>query len=226
MPVGWIETPSNGGGGTDFFDLKKDGDSAIVVVMNPPFILDIHKLNDPTKQWGKMFPCGIKDRNACPVCEDTTGRYDDKERRTSIKCYYPAFVHVFTPKGGTPQKVDEMRVVGGGPAVHNGFMACYQTLSTYGGDIIGKPLIMTRTGEGAQTSFNIQAHPNPEFKVEVTGAAPDVEKLADSWLEKEWKAMEYDALASNPAQSTSKPGGGAEEPDPFDELAAETKKAA
>lgn len=204
------------GGSNDFFDLK-DGDKAVIVLLDEPFVLDIHTLPDDTKQFGKMFPCGAKDRNACPVCEDDGTTYGPDEKKVKGKCYYSVFVQSVVRKNGQKETLNEAKVMSGGARLHDGFMACYNVQADFGGAMIGQPLIITRNGGDASTTYNVQPHPDQKLKIDTGDKVPDVEKIAMQWIDKEWMTMGYDALASAAAADPEK--------DPFESLPAGKKAA-
>jgi hypothetical protein len=220
MPEGFVELPkSEGGSGADFFD-PKDGDTVILKLLRLPYVLFAHKLPDPANPFGKQIPCGAEERNACPICEDTTGAYDSKAKRaTNVKAYYPAFVVSVKHKDGTKETINAPRVISGGTRLHEGFTACYGVLAEFGGNILDKVLVLTRTGADASTSYSVQVFPDPEFKPEIPGdlKAPDGKEIALKWLEKVWKEMGYD-----PFQGNAAPAGDADAnaKDPFEELEA------
>lgn len=224
MPKGFDQEFSQPSGGGDFFDLK-DGETAIIEIMDEPFILDVHNLPDATSTYGnKAFPCGAKDMNACVVCEDTTGKYDGKAKTLKSKVYLPIFVNGVVRKDGTKESINEARVWSGGARLYDGLMAFYRVQKEFGSSAMHRPLVAARSGSDSSTSYSIQAHPNPAAKIDLLGAEPiDVEQVALNWIEKSWADVGYkpEKRFSKPASATPVPAASAsarDETDPFENL--------
>lgn len=222
MPGGFDQKIGSGLG--DFVDLK-DGDEMSFVLTGEPFVLRTHSLPDQKLQFGRSFPCGMDDKYACPICEDTTGTYDEETRKTKGNCYYPVFVHELTKKGEVTQRIGQHKTLRGGVSLHKALVEFYKAQKKFNVDVFNRPLYISRTGSGGQdTTFTTQVHPDPNIKIEPTGKPVDVEAQALNWIENSWKEFNYRPSGvhqpngglppMNPPGNTATP-----DHDPFKELA-------
>lgn len=203
MPRGFVGENTSDGGNSDFLKLE-DGDSALIVLAEEPFIIPVHKIEDGS-QYGKQFHCGQQEINACPVCENVGDQYKPEDRRRSSKGFYPVFVQSITRKGKSePETVEKMMVMAGGWTVIKAFKAAHESQQEDGETLVNVPARLSREGESRSTTYSLQVKPNA--KVTPSGTAIDVEELALKFIRKDQTDAGYDAIAQN-----------SEEEDPFEE---------
>lgn len=233
MPKGTahIQKNENNFENSDFFDLKENGDQAIVTILGEPFVLPFHKLDDPDKEkykWGRKFACGAADLNACPVCEGN-GTYKASEKATKTKIYLPVYVHMFKAAKDTAwTEIKAMKVMSGDGVFQDGFTEYLDTQATFGAKPYGIPVLVKRVGDAPKNTFPFAALPSEsaaKYPVPKDEKPLDEEDLALKWVYKGWEDMGYTPSGHN-APAGSPPaipvaiasGATATAPDPFNDL--------
>lgn len=185
---GFDKDISSGGG--SFFKLA-DGDSADILVMDQPLICKVHTIPDSNREYGRDVICGMDDRFACPICENADRLYDSDALRQSKKCFISLYVTTIYRGGGREEVINEHQVASGGTRLYDGFKALHGVMIRHKKNIIGIPLIIQRAGQKQNTQYSVQSHPDADLKIIPKGEAVDVEKLANTMMEKAWEELDY-----------------------------------